>query len=1253
MDKIAGTKEGRWFVVGSSLVRRWYIDGISLVRRSLGRVSVEVRQRFDGGSAEACSPFGALSLGQEEGKKMERNVRTWGRKCSQRGNKLFPAWECFIPSVGINFSPKARFLRNMMLLLIVLMMTFGTTVSWGQTDYSGTYYIANCNDDGYNATNNTGNYYLCPATDYYDGDAGQKPFMSTHKPDANQEDENISKWKITFVCTGDDGTDYYYIKYVAPNGDEKYIVHNEKLVTNLAEQFNLARVRYHLQADKDEVEDNNLFFFTAGVLTKNNKKIYKEFINICSKAEKERENGASLCPAKANTDSYSGQDKGNNTGSFDIDSKNIKCGGLIGHWDENDKTGLWFLEDIIERPVVSINSDGNAEITSSNANATYKYSTDGNTPSTAYDPNNPIDITNVEIIKAIAVVGGEVSNVVTYTVGTGSPNLIQNLECTAFYMVPGAKDNNNNVTLNTSSVASPKMEWYIKNAGAINGLNYYYFVNKSTGHFLYNSGTGTYPPIYIKSCNVILPTDDAYKFFLRPTSDGGYNIFPKGVMDKSFHKDQANGKPEKIVISPNNGDDYPQAHWKFISSIETDKKPLFEVPKDNEGTALTLSSVSDGPSYYFIASSGTADSYIVSNSSDNASTSSSGENTEKSWMLVRTATDPWQTYYHIVSAATGKYMHINTTDNTIEMQDLPNSLSEEVANQYQFVVSRTTTSNTYYIIPKTHYDTFTGNQFYSLYNNSGLTAGFGRQDDNFKWTFEPNSTLFCLDPIATQDNDGNVSLECPTIGAEIHYTDNGDTPDSSSGTFDSSTPWSPTDQAIIKAIAVLKNNTSITSENTITVLNNPDITLSQDTYTYDGTAHEPGITEVGYGGTTVSSSEYSVSSSSYTNNVNAGTANVTLEDVLGDNMYICNASKTFTINPAELAITADAMSKGYGDDDPVLTYTCSGLVEGDGISDVMTGALAREAGEAKGTYAINRGTLDSNTNYTVVTFTGNYLTIEPKSLGSGITLATGITIDDITKTGSVFSTPAIKHNDISLTLGTDYDDPTIIGDATTKYYTVTFTGKGNYTGSVTVRFANVNFGTKNDTEYYATFVTNSSGDSDFAKPADITPYIITGVDDDGTTLVAEALDYIPENVPVLLMTSSSATNGFSVKVRNEGEDAITDDNKLVAATGTDADRTFGAGEIYILYNGEFVLNAPGILAAGKVYLPKSAITGSAPAPARLLIKTRNGLSSIKDASFSSLTTPHSNWYTLDGRRLSGKPTRKGLYLQNGQKVVVK
>jgi hypothetical protein len=41
----------------------------------------------------------------------------------------------------------------------------------------------------------------------------------------------------------------------------------------------------------------------------------------------------------------------------------------------------------------------------------------------------------------------------------------------------------------------------------------------------------------------------------------------------------------------------------------------------------------------------------------------------------------------------------------------------------------------------------------------------------------------------------------------------------------------------------------------------------------------------------------------------------------------------------------------------------------------------------------------------------------------------------------------------------------------------------------------------------------------------------------------------------------------------------------------------------------------------------------------------------------SANTPATNvssvWYTIDGRRLNGEPTQRGIYIHNGQKFVVK
>jgi hypothetical protein len=87
-------------------------------------------------------------------------------------------------------------------------------------------------------------------------------------------------------------------------------------------------------------------------------------------------------------------------------------------------------------------------------------------------------------------------------------------------------------------------------------------------------------------------------------------------------------------------------------------------------------------------------------------------------------------------------------------------------------------------------------------------------------------------------------------------------------------------------------------------------------------------------------------------------------------------SPTFAVTPATVYVTANPETKVYGSPDPVLTYAVSGLQVGDAAASVLSGALTRTVGEmvAGGPYAISRGTLAADANYTLA-FTGNILTI--------------------------------------------------------------------------------------------------------------------------------------------------------------------------------------------------------------------------------------------------------------------------------------
>ncbi|MBT0651768.1 MBG domain-containing protein [Geomobilimonas luticola] len=101
--------------------------------------------------------------------------------------------------------------------------------------------------------------------------------------------------------------------------------------------------------------------------------------------------------------------------------------------------------------------------------------------------------------------------------------------------------------------------------------------------------------------------------------------------------------------------------------------------------------------------------------------------------------------------------------------------------------------------------------------------------------------------------------------------------------------------------------------------------------------------------------------------------------VTSENYILAFTSANLTINPAPLAVNADAKTKVYGNADPSLTYTAAGFKFTDTVATVLTGALARSAGEAVagGPYAITQGTLAATSNYTIA-FTGAVLTITKK-----------------------------------------------------------------------------------------------------------------------------------------------------------------------------------------------------------------------------------------------------------------------------------
>ena len=226
-------------------------------------------------------------------------------------------------------------------------------------------------------------------------------------------------------------------------------------------------------------------------------------------------------------------------------------------------------------------------------------------------------------------------------------------------------------------------------------------------------------------------------------------------------------------------------------------------------------------------------------------------------------------------------------------------------------------------------------------------------------------------------------------------------------------------------------------------VSDPVITLSKDAYTYAGTACEPEVT-VQQGNITIPESEYTVS---YENNVNAGTATVTIKDEEGGN-YTVNGTKTFTINKAAITVSASDIEKNYGEDDPALTAGVSGL-KGSDTESVISYILSREKGEDAGTYAITPAGETEQGNYEVA-YENATFTINRKPVSNPVIT---LSLEEYTYDGEKHE-PKITVKDGEVTIPEDQYTVSYENNVNAGTATVIVTGKetGNYEFSGTKNF---------------------------------------------------------------------------------------------------------------------------------------------------------------------------------------------------------
>ena len=222
---------------------------------------------------------------------------------------------------------------------------------------------------------------------------------------------------------------------------------------------------------------------------------------------------------------------------------------------------------------------------------------------------------------------------------------------------------------------------------------------------------------------------------------------------------------------------------------------------------------------------------------------------------------------------------------------------------------------------------------------------------------------------------------------------------------------------------------------------------------------------------------------------------------------------------------------------------------------------------------------------------------------------------------------------------TPVDAPLEVGN-----YNVIVTGEGNFTGSADATFT-ISDRTLvvSDVTFHNGWTTYYSADGNVLLPANsnVGAFVASGVGENSVTVTQ--ISNIPEGVAVLLnnATETTTTNVYGTDVKG---------NLLVHATSNkQVDPT--EGDFYGLYNGVF-MRVTDMFPAGKNYLliPNAVNVNTGAPKLNIVFDNEANMTGIDEVR-SKMEDVRGDVYDLQGRKVQ-KPSKKGLYINKGHKVVI-
>lgn len=390
-------------------------------------------------------------------------------------------------------------------------------------------------------------------------------------------------------------------------------------------------------------------------------------------------------------------------------------------------------------------------------------------------------------------------------------------------------------------------------------------------------------------------------------------------------------------------------------------------------------------------------------------------------------------------------------------------------------------------------------------------------------------------------------------------------------------------------------------------------------------------------------------------------------------------SGPLTINQKALTVTAQNQTYTYGGIfyNSIYFVNTTGLVNGDVLTGILlTPSTSNATGDTPGTITpsaavITRGSSDFTDCYSI-SYQNGILVINSKNIGStstgtkAVVTFSGTSFDETNKYFRYNGNPptrtiVVTFNSNELVLNTDYTVSTAgvyQGESPDlskpDIYIVTISFIGNYTGSMDEEYQvrkEVTFTSSNRWRTYCETEVN------MVVPDGFLAYTIDNVNT--TTIeVSAPRDYIKKDVPMLLYHPDASTSFYPeiVRVTTDVPGSWGSDNRYKHnATDQDVSYILAAAntstqkyDMWILVNDQFMRSKSGNLSAGKCYLLLQ--SDFYPETPLLIGANTTGITTL---NVDRGTLSDNSWYTLDGRRLQGRPTQKGLYVTNGKKMIIK